>query len=119
MYGPHYVWIFLNSKNQWWIPGAKEGSACSNIEMKCQIQNHFTVYHTNLIPSKGRFFSYNNKVSGWHKLNISWVIFTCQSARFRDVHSLKSAEARPLEVVHQTRKTVVEHISKHREEGCK
>ena len=65
MYGPHYVWIFLNSmNNRWWIPRAKEGSACSDIEMKCQIQNHFSVYHTNLITPKGRSFSYNNKVSG-------------------------------------------------------
>jgi len=62
MYGPHYVWIFLNSKNRWWIPGARENSACSDIEMKCQIQNHFSVFHSNLITSAGHSFCYNNKV---------------------------------------------------------
>ena len=63
MYGPHYVWIFLNSlNNQWWIPRAKESSACSDIEMKCQIQNHFSVFHTKLVTSGRHSFSYNNKV---------------------------------------------------------
>lgn len=72
MYGPHYVWIFLNSfNNKWWIPGAKESSACSDIEMKCQIQNHFSVYHTNLITTKERSFRYNNKVSAWDSMKIN------------------------------------------------
>ncbi|KAL9951711.1 hypothetical protein ACROYT_G044433 [Oculina patagonica] len=62
MYGPHYVWILLNSQNNnWWIPSPNENSACSDLEMQCQIQNHFSVYHTNLISPRGRFYEYANK----------------------------------------------------------
>ena len=64
MYGPHYVWIFTNSNNNgWWIPRKGENIACSDLEMKCQVQNHFSFYHTNVILPKGSFYDYANKVS--------------------------------------------------------
>ncbi|XP_068676427.1 uncharacterized protein [Montipora foliosa] len=62
MYGPHFVWMLINSvNNNWWIPKKGEDIACSDLEMKCQIQNHFSFYHTRIIASKKRFYSYANK----------------------------------------------------------
>ena len=64
MYGPHFVWMLINSvNNNWWIPKKGEDIACSDLEMKCQIQNHFSFYHTRIIASKKRFYSYANKVT--------------------------------------------------------
>lgn len=63
MYGPHYVWILTNSKNNnWRIPKKGESIACSDLEMKCQIQNHFSFYHTNVVSLQKTFYSYANKV---------------------------------------------------------
>lgn len=64
MYGPHYVWMLVNSyNNNWWIPGKNEELACSDLEMKCQIQNHFSFYHTFVINPRSRYYNHAQKVS--------------------------------------------------------
>ena len=64
MYGPHYVWMLLDSQNNnWWIPGKNEESACSDVEMQCQIQNHFSFYNTKVLSPKGRYYNYAKKVN--------------------------------------------------------
>ena len=64
MYGPHYVWMLVNSyNNNWWIPGKNEELACSDLEMKCQIQNHFSFYHTFVINQRKRYYNHAKKVS--------------------------------------------------------
>lgn len=63
MYGPHYVWMLLNSfNNNWWIPEKNEKITCPDVEMKCQIQNHFSFYHTNIVSFGKRFYDHANKV---------------------------------------------------------
>ena len=45
MYGPHYVWItFTLMPYKFWVPTANDGLDCSEDEMTCAAENHFSFY---------------------------------------------------------------------------
>jgi hypothetical protein len=45
MYGPHYVWItFTLMPYKFWIPNQNDDLECSEDEMTCIAENHFSFY---------------------------------------------------------------------------
>ena len=45
MYGPHYVWITFNLMPfKFWIPNQNDNLECSEEEMTCIAENHFSFY---------------------------------------------------------------------------
>ncbi|XP_028412998.1 uncharacterized protein LOC114535870 [Dendronephthya gigantea] len=72
MYGPHYVWItFVLMPFKFWVPKPNDNLECTEEEMNCIAENHFSFYgatiykQSNLLINSNVTFShaYNNLVT--------------------------------------------------------
>ena len=53
MYGPHYVWItFTLMPYKFWIPNTSDNLECTEDEMTCIAENHFSFYGTTTAQHK-------------------------------------------------------------------